>query len=75
MVQGTVLEVIQVPTYTYVRLTLSTGGESWAAVESNPNLKAGANITIIGATLMEDFASKTLNRTFPQIYFGREKES
>ena len=74
MVQGTILEVIQVPTYTYVRLANSNGGESWAAVESNQNLKPGSAIVIEGATLMEDFASKSLNRNFPQIYFGREKK-
>ncbi len=73
-VQGTILEVIQVPTYTYLRLTTSNG-EAWAAVESNPNLKSGEMVTIEGATMMQDFESKTLNRTFARIYFGREKAS
>ncbi len=72
VVQGTVREVIQVPTYTYVRLE-TPQGETWAAVESNPGLKAGSSMVIEGATLMENFASKTLNRTFAQIYFGREQ--
>jgi hypothetical protein len=65
---GKVLEVKDVEVYTYVRLQ-TRDGEVWAAVSKAP-IKVGADITISDATLMRDFESKTLKKTFPQIYFG-----
>ena len=70
-VSGVVREVIQVPNYTYVRLDVEGGSEVWAAVETTTALTAGAPAVIANATLMRDFPSKALGRTFGEIYFGR----
>lgn len=67
-ISGKVLETIQVPSYTYLRLQ-TTSGEQWAAVQTT-DLAVGANATIVNATPMEKFSSKALNRTFELIYFG-----
>lgn len=65
---GTVLEQIPAAPYVYLRLKAASG-EVWAAVNLAP-VTVGQSVTVYGAILMENFASKTLNRTFPQIYFG-----
>jgi hypothetical protein len=70
-VRGVVREVIQVPNYTYLRLTTAEKTEAWVAVESNASLAVDAPVVVSSATLMQNFASKTLNRTFAEIYFGR----
>ena len=69
-VNGVVREIIQVPSYTYLRLE-HDGAEVWAAVSTSTALTAGAQVTIADAAVMHDFASKTLGRTFGEIYFGR----
>jgi hypothetical protein len=51
-----------------LRLKTATG-EAWAAVNQT-TLTIGAPVTIYNAILMEKFESKTLKRTFDQIYFG-----
>jgi hypothetical protein len=68
VVQGVVLEVKDVPTYTYMRL--KTGdGEIWAATSTAP-IKVGDTVTLVNAIVMTNFASKSLNKTFPSIIFG-----
>jgi hypothetical protein len=62
---GKVAEVIQVDSYTYVRLDNGT----WAAVPRT-ELAVGVQVVIANASLMRDFESKTLGRTFEAIYFG-----
>lgn len=69
LLQGTVAEVIQVPNYTYLRLN-GPGGETWAAVATDPTLAVGQAVSIGSATQMANFTSKTLNRTFETIWFG-----
>jgi hypothetical protein len=66
---GTIAEVLQVPNYTYLRITTSRG-DVWAAVNSNPQLAVGQKVALANASKMEGFASKTLNRTFDEIWFG-----
>ena len=68
-VKGTVLEVIDVQSFTYLRLK-TKDGETWAAVNKAPIAK-GAAVTIDNVTVMTDFESKTLKRTFPKILFGK----
>jgi hypothetical protein len=65
---GTLREQIAAAPYTYLRLE-TANGEVWAAV-TEATLTVGSPITVYGAMLMENFESKTLNRTFKQIYFG-----
>ncbi len=67
-VEGEVLEALQVPSYTYLRLKTGTG-EVWAAVPTT-QVQPGATVAIANATPMNGFTSKTLNRTFDQILFG-----
>ncbi|MCA3011712.1 MAG: hypothetical protein INH41_04855 [Myxococcaceae bacterium] len=67
---GVVAEVLQVPNYTYLRLTTSSG-EAWAAVPSTTGVGVGQAVEVTSSTTMTDFTSKTLGRTFPAIVFGQ----
>jgi len=67
-ISGKVLEVKDVEVYTYLRLQTGNG-EVWAAVSKAP-VKVGTDVTVDNATVMHDFESKTLKKTFPEIYFG-----
>ncbi|MBL0169853.1 MAG: nucleotide-binding protein [Gemmatimonadaceae bacterium] len=68
VVSGTLLEQIPASPYVYLRLK-TANGDVWAAVNQT-QLTIGAHVTVNNAILMEKFESKTLNRTFDQIYFG-----
>jgi hypothetical protein len=65
---GTVLERIPAPPYIYLRLQ-SASGEIWAAVSDAP-VEVGAEVTVYQSMRMSQFASKSLQRTFDEIYFG-----
>jgi hypothetical protein len=67
-IKGEVLEVKDVDAYTYLRLK-TKDGETWAAVNKAPVSK-GAEVTIENATVMTNFESKTLKKTFDRIVFG-----
>jgi hypothetical protein len=67
-ISGKVLERLDVPKYTYLRLA-TAAGETWAAV-SSANVKVGDAVRVINAQLMTEFASATLKRKFARIYFG-----
>ena len=67
-VSGKVLEVKDVETYTYLRL-MTREGEVWAAVAKAP-VKVGVEVTVENTTVMSNFESKTLNKTFDRIVFG-----
>lgn len=67
-VKGEVLEVKEVPSYTYLRIK-TREGETWAAVSKAP-ISKGAQVTIENPMVMQNFESKSLNRTFPSIVFG-----
>ncbi len=67
-VEGEVLEAIDVAGYTYLRLG-TAGGEIWAAVPRSTVTK-GSQARIVDASLMQQFRSDTLDRTFDRIYFG-----
>ena len=69
VVEGTVLEAIDVPSYTYYRIGASGPGGTWAAVPS-AKLVVGDHARVEGAMKMVDFKSGRLNRVFPVIYFG-----
>jgi hypothetical protein len=64
---GVVAETMDSGGYTYVRL--EEGGKSvWAAAMEFP-VKTGERLTVPLESPMADFTSRTLNRTFPVIYF------
>jgi len=69
MLDGEVLEVLQVTEYSYLHLKTEALGEVWVAVRRT-NVAAGAHVRVANAMLMTDFHSNTLDRTFAQIYFG-----
>jgi hypothetical protein len=65
---GKVLEKLDAPPYTYLKLQTASG-EAWAAVPTT-DAAVGADVGVANAFPMQDFESKTLNRKFPVVYFG-----
>jgi hypothetical protein len=65
---GKVLERLDAPPYCYLRLQTARG-EVWAAVPQE-KVEKGAEVTVVNPMLMNNFESKTLNRTFPEVFFG-----
>jgi hypothetical protein len=76
-VAGPVLETMDAANYTYVRVK-TDGGEVWAAT-TQFKVAVGDRVVVPLEMPMQNFSSKTLNRTFPLIYFSsriaREGES
>jgi len=68
VLNGEVLEVRDVESYTYLRLKTKEG-ETWAAVGKTA-VRKGAKVTIENVTVMNNFESKSLKKTFPTIAFG-----
>ena len=66
---GKVVEKQDVSTYSYVRLDDGAGNEVWAAVPQT-QLEIGEEIALKGGSVMTNFNSKTLNRTFESIIFA-----
>lgn len=71
--RGKVLERLEAPPYCYLRLATGTG-EVWAAVPQ-ATAELGSEVTVENPMLMKDFVSKTLDRTFPEVYFGALTET
>ena len=67
-VTGEVLEVRDVPSYTYMRLK-TKDGEVWTAVPT-ATVKKGARVTLDNPMVMENFESKTLGKKFDRIVFA-----
>jgi len=65
---GKVLEVLDVDKYTYLKVKNDENNEIWVAGPKD-NVKVGDKVSIPSGMLMKDFVSKTLNRTFKEIYF------
>ena len=68
VVKGEVLEVRNVPSYTYLRLK-TKDGELWAAVPASSVAK-GSQVTLVDTSVMENFESKALNKKFDMIVFA-----
>ncbi|HSD19879.1 MAG TPA: nucleotide-binding protein [Anaeromyxobacter sp.] len=66
--QGKVLERLDAPPYSYLKLQTAQG-ETWAAVPKT-EIEKGKDVSVAGAMPMKDFESKTLNRKFDVVYFG-----
>jgi hypothetical protein len=70
---GTVLETIPTGPYVYVRV--KTGdGEQWLAAPAT-ELKTGAKVQWPEGMLMANYHSKTLDRTFEQVFFVSKVEA
>ena len=67
--EGVVLERIQVPNYTYLRLGLADGREAWAAIPK-AEIEVGAKARVVESLVMRKFMSPSLGRTFETIVFG-----
>ena len=66
---GKVLETFDADVYTYARLA-TPEGETWVAVD-HASVKVGTEIAIERGAVMHDFFSRTLQRSFEWIVFGR----
>jgi membrane protein implicated in regulation of membrane protease activity len=67
-VTGIVLETMDSGGYTYMKLKTDQG-EVWSAVNQT-KVKKGQTVTIGTPMYLDNFQSKTLNRTFDRIIFG-----
>lgn len=67
-VMGPVLEQLAAPPYTYLRIK-GAAGDVWAAVPE-AKVTTGDIVTVYISMEMNKFESKTLKRTFEQVYFG-----
>jgi hypothetical protein len=68
LISGTILETLEVPEYTYMRLK-TAAGEEWVAVNKT-QVKVGDQVTVNQSLVMTDFPSRSLNRTFPKLVMG-----
>jgi hypothetical protein len=68
--RGTVVETMNAAEYTYVRVKTAQG-EIWAAGPQT-TVAVGDQVELAAGMLMQQFQSKSLNRTFDQIYFVNE---
>lgn len=66
--KGKVLEALNAGDYTYLRVT-DAGQEAWIAVNHTP-AKEGDFVRYSKGTLMRNFKSKALNRTFEKVLFA-----
>jgi hypothetical protein len=67
-ISGTVLEVLEVEAYTYLRLK-TREGDVWAAIPK-AEVKKGAVVNLAPHTVMENFESKALKRKFDRVLFA-----
>lgn len=68
-VSGKVLETMDASGYTYVSLDDGSGNELWAAIPKSV-VEIGEEITLQGGSVMNNFSSKSLDKTFESIIFA-----
>ncbi len=68
-VEGEVLEAIDVPNYSYLRVGAKGSEGTWIAIPT-ASLKVGDRVRLENGMKMTSFTSTALKRTFPVIYFG-----
>ncbi len=66
---GEIVETMDSGGYTYVQLTSSNGVKSWAAIPQT-QVKVGEVVELNSGMVMQNFTSKTLDRTFATIVFS-----
>lgn len=69
VIEGEVLEVLNVPGYTYARIGAKGTDGTWAAFPTS-KLAVGDKAKVNAEMQMKDFPSKALNKTFATIWFG-----
>jgi len=67
-VTGKVLETMDASGYTYMNVE-TDAGTKWIAVNQT-SVAVGEEVTFMDGMVMQDFFSKTLDRTFPEIVFS-----
>jgi hypothetical protein len=68
-ITGKVLEQIDVAKYSYLRLAIEGGSDTWTAVPVTTR-RVGQTVVVSNAEQMNNFSSASLKRTFDVIYFG-----
>ncbi len=71
-VSGNVLEVADGKEFTYIKIE-TDAGEKWAAVPLT-EVKVGEAIKITGGEILNNFPSKSLGRTFPELIISMSVE-
>ncbi len=69
VVKGKVLETMDASGYTYAKLDDGSKDGVWAA-GPKADLKVGEEVALKGGSVMENFTSKSLNKTFEKIIFA-----
>jgi len=67
-VKGKVLETMDAAGYTYMNVE-TDAGTKWIAVNLTP-VEVGEEVTFMDGMVMQNFFSKSLDRTFPEIVFS-----
>jgi len=67
-VKGKVLETMDASGYTYLNVETDQGSK-WIAVNQTP-VEVGDEVTYMDGMVMQNFTSKSLDRTFPEIIFS-----
>jgi hypothetical protein len=67
-VTGKVLETMDASGYTYLNVE-TAAGTKWIAVNQTP-VEVGEEVTYMDGMVMQNFSSKALDRTFPEIVFS-----
>ena len=67
-VKGKVLEAMDASGYTYLNVE-TDAGTKWIAVNQTP-VEVGEEVTFMDGMVMQNFFSKSLDRTFPEIVFS-----
>lgn len=68
VIQGTLLERLDVPNYSYLHIQTSDQ-QVWAAVPTS-TIEKGSAVTVLNPMPMRAFESTALKRTFDVVYFG-----
>jgi hypothetical protein len=68
MLAGPILDKLEAPPYSYLQVKTAQGNV-WAAVPQT-KLAKGETVRVYNPMLMTKFESKTLKRTFDEVYFG-----
>ncbi len=66
---GTVLQVLQVPSYTYLEVSSAPGQSAWVATLKK-EVAAGDDVVVRRIAEREHFPSRALGRTFDRLVFG-----
>jgi len=66
--KGTVVSVLNIPEFTYLEVS-QDDQTRWIVAASVVDVKKGDDIEFDSGTIVKNFTSKTLNRTFPSIAF------